>query len=290
MNSFSNILTLADARASDLTSIKKSIILAKKNNSHVTVLSTKRKTPIYQKWLNKTEDNFVDHNGDIKKLVSLAKGEGVAINYKIREEKDQFTALTKQLKTNNYDLVIAEYHKEVSKLWSFESAEYTNLLKASDTSILFVGNHQWQNNGSVLAAIETEESTLNHLMFNDEIIGKSNDLANLLMSNIHLFNCYLKSCSISFSETLPSPEFTQHLEHLTNLAKAYHFDDKNLHIEEGLADDVIPAQAQKLNANVVVIGCGEHTGLLSKIKGHTLDYVLDNLNCDLLALKQSKLH
>ena len=45
--------------------------------------------------------------------------------------------------------------------------------------------------------------------------------------------------------------------------------------------------ANKYNANVVVMGYGEHQGWLSRIKGHTLDYVLNNLSCDLLALKQS---
>ena len=110
------------------------------------------------------------------------------------------------------------------------------------------------------------------------------------MSNIHLFNCYLENCSISFEETLPTIELARHLDNLTELVKAYHFEDKYLHVEEGFADDVIPTQAHKFDTNIVVVGCGEHKGWLSKIKGHTVDYVLDNLECDLLALKQSSVH
>jgi len=290
MNSFANILTLAQSSTSDLVSIKKSIILAKKNNSHVTVLSTREKPSGYHLWLNQTKYNTFDNSEQIKKLVTCAKHDGVTINFKIIEEKDQFIALKKQLEHNHYDLVITEHHKEESRLWPFDSEEYSQFLNASDTSILFVGAHPWQDNGNVIAAIETEEDTFKHQSFNGEIIVKSNELAKLLMSHVHLFNCYLENCSISFKEAMPTLEFRHHLDHLTALVQTYQLEDKYLHVEEGLADDIIPNQADKLNANVVVMGCGEHKGWLAKIKGHTIDYVLDNLKCDLLALKQSNLH
>jgi universal stress protein E len=287
MNSFSNILTLAESRTSDLVSIKKSIILAKQNNGHITVLSTRKKNSSYHQWLNKTENNVVDNSEKIQRLVVFAKQQGVAINYKIREEKDKFVALKKQLEGQQYDLIVAEHQKEESRLWPFDSTEYSNLLNTSDISILFVGDYKWRVNGNVLAAIETEENTLNHHSFNDEIIVKTNELAMLLKSNIHFFNCYLKNCGISFKEKMPTLEFNHHLNNLNALVKAHHFKDENLHIEEGLVDDIIPNQANRFGANVVVIGCGEHKGWLSKIKGHTIDYVLDDLDCDILALKQS---
>jgi nucleotide-binding universal stress UspA family protein len=293
MNNFSNILALTQPRASNLMAIKKSIILAKKNQAHLTVLSTKKKYSPYHQFFNKTEKNNFNNEQQILELVNFAKREGISTHYKVREERDQLTALKNQLKTNEYDLVVADHQQEETHLWPFHKAEDSNLLNASDTSILFVGRHKWQSHGNVLAAIETEENTLVHNKFNNEIIVKTRDLAKLLTSNIHLFNCYFDSCSVSFKEmefSKKNEEFTHHLEHLTRLAKGYQLEDKCLHVEEGLADDVIPYQAHKFNANVVVMGCGEHKGWLANIKGHTIDYVLDKLNCDLLALKYNQIH
>lgn len=287
MDSFSNILTLVQPRTSGLISLKKSILLAKKNHASVTVLATKEKPSAYQRWLNHKTTTEVVNEDKINGLIDLAKQEGISIDYKIREERDQFIALKKQLKENQYDLVVAESFKEASHLWTFEQAEYTHLLRVSDTSVLFVGDHKWLNNGNVLAAIETEENTVTHKTFNNEIIEKSSDLAKLLMSDIHLFNCYLESCSVSFQPMDPMKQSKNHLDNLTSFVKPYHFEGKYLHVEEGLADDIIPSLANKYNANVVVMGYGEHQGWLSRIKGHTLDYVLNNLSCDLLALKQS---
>lgn len=290
MDSFSNILTLVKPRTSDLISLKKSILLAKNNHARVTVLATKEKPSRYQRWLNHKTTTELDNEEKINSLIHLAKQEGISINYKIREERDQFITLKKQLKENQYDLVVAENLKKTPHLWTFEQAEYTHLLRVSDTSVLFVGDHQWLNNGNVLAAIETEENTVTHKTFNNEIIEKSSDLAKLLMSDIHLFNCYLESCSVSFQPMKSMKQSKNHLDHLTSFVKPYHFKGENLHVEEGLADDIIPSLANKYNANVVVMGYGEHQGWLSRIKGHTLDYVLNNLHCDLLALKQSNNH
>jgi len=291
MHNFSNILTLVQPRTQDLISLKKSILLAKSNQATITVLSTKKKPSVFHKWLHRPETNEYDNEEKINKLVSFAQNIGVSISYKIREEADQFVGLQKQLEESKYDLVVAKHQKEEEAQHRlFDRAEYSHLLDVSDTSILFVGEHPWLNNGNILAAIETEENTLTHKTFNDEIIEKSNDFAKLLMSDIHLFNCYLESCSVSFQNETPITEFQNHLNKLTSLVKPYHLKDKFLHVEEGLADDIIPYQANKYNANVVVMGCGEHKGWLSRIKGHTIDYVFEKLECDLLALKQSSLH
>ncbi len=290
MHNFSNILTLIQPETYDLISLEKSILLAKNNLARVTVLSTKSKPSAFQNWLHNSETNNFDNKEQVHDLISFAKNEGVAINHIKREESDQILALKKQLEENKYDLIVADHQKDESRVWPFNNAEHSHLLNVSDTSVLFVGHHKWLKNGNVITAIETQEDTKSHRTFNNEIIEKSNDFAKLLMSDIHLFDCYLESCSVAFQEVSPNTEFQNHLKSLTSLVKAYHFEDKFLHVEEGLADDVIPSQASKYNANVVVMGCGEHKGLLSKIKGHTIDYVLDNLECDLLALKQSNLH
>jgi len=293
MSSFSNILALAQPSTCNLMAIRKSIVLAKKNQANLTVLSTKKKYSPYQRFFNNTEKNDLSNEPQILELVNFAKREGISTHYKIIEARDQLTALKDQLQANEYDLVVTDHQQKESHLWPFHKTEDSNLLNASDTSVLFVGQHKWLSNGNVLAAIETEENTPVHNNFNNEIMVKTRDLAKLLTSNIHLFNCYFDSCSVAFKEmefSQRNEEFAHHLEHLTILAKGYQLEDKCIHVEEGLADDVIPEQAHKFNANVVVIGCGEHKGWLANIKGHTIDYVLDKLDCDLLALKQSSIH
>jgi hypothetical protein len=80
------------------------------------------------------------------------------------------------------------------------------------------------------------------------------------MSDIHLFNCYLESCSVYFQPMNSKKQSKNHLDHLTSFVKPYHFEGKNLHVEEGLADDIIPSLANKYNANDLVMGYGEHQG------------------------------
>lgn len=194
---------------------------------------------------------------------------------------------------NKCDLVVSECQYKDGSLWSFDSHENSSLLYASNIPTMFVKNKEWHNKGQIIAAIETEEETLLHQKLNREIVDSSCYVAQLLEGDIHLLNCYLESCLMSFPTIDEQPEkseFSNHLEHLTLLAENHHLNKDNLHIEQGLVDDLLPQQASIIDADIVVLGCGEHKGILSTIQGHTVDFVLNKLDCDLLALKPGEIH
>jgi universal stress protein E len=57
------------------------------------------------------------------------------------------------------------------------------------------------------------------------------------------------------------------------------------HVQEGMPEDVIPALAAQLDAEMVVIGTIGRTGLSAAIIGNTAEHVIDRLDCDVLAVK-----
>ncbi|MEW6992336.1 universal stress protein [Colwelliaceae bacterium 6441] len=293
MNSFQNILALVQPRSKDLTAIKKSIILAQSSNANLTLLSFNNEMSPYQKWLKKGNVTQSNNTDCIENLMNFAREKKVKINHLVFNGIKQSKALKEQLFENCYDLVMTEHEHEDEKLWPFDANEYSQLLNVSTIPTMFVRNKEWLHEGHVIAAIETEESTLQHQEFNQEIIERTRYIAELLHSDIHLLNCYLESCLLSFDpleDKEKKSEFILHCEHLAEIAEKNHLNKPSLHIEQGLVDDLIPKQAKEINADIVVLGCGEHKGLLSKIQGHTIDYVLNKLDCDLLSLKPPPLH
>jgi nucleotide-binding universal stress UspA family protein len=293
MNSFQNILALVQSKTKDLTAIKKSIILAKSSGADLTLLSFNHTMTLYQRWLKGRDNTEENDYSCIDNLMNFALENEVKVNHLVFNGRKQEEVLKEQLFETNFDLVVTEHKHEYEKLWPFDAYEYTKLLNVSKVPTMFVRNKKWLNEGHVIAAIETEELTVKHQQFNQEIIERTRYVAQLLQSDIHLLNCYLESCLLSFNKLDGEDnksEFIIHLEHLTQLAEQHHLNKQNLHIEQGLVDDLIPKEAMKINADIVVLGCGEHKGLLSKIQGHTVDYVLNNLDCDLLSLKADTFH
>ena len=67
--------------------------------------------------------------------------------------------------------------------------------------------------------------------------------------------------------------------------ESYEYLSPSFHLREGLAVNVIPAQARKLQADLVVMGTVGRTGISGLIIGNTAEAILDQLQCSVLTIK-----
>jgi universal stress protein E len=71
------------------------------------------------------------------------------------------------------------------------------------------------------------------------------------------------------------------LQHANNFSIAI----ENTHVEEGLPETVIEQTALSIDAELVILGTVGRTGISAALIGNTAEHVIDQLNCDVLALK-----
>ena len=76
-----------------------------------------------------------------------------------------------------------------------------------------------------------------------------------------------------------------HQDAMTLLAQRHHIPDQRCHIDEGLPEDIIPQYAEKLDAELVVLGTVGRQGISAALIGNTAEHVIDKLDCDVLAIK-----
>jgi universal stress protein E len=69
------------------------------------------------------------------------------------------------------------------------------------------------------------------------------------------------------------------------LCKAYGLDKTQVHLKTGPAAKVIPSIANKLKADLVVMGTVGRRGIKGKLIGNTAEQVLQHLRTDILAVK-----
>ena len=122
------------------------------------------------------------------------------------------------------------------------------------------------------------------------------DLADSLdRGNIHLVTAYPPT-PINMAIDLPefsSGEYSsglrgQYLLNMKALRQKYGIDGDHTHVLEGFPEDVIPQVAEKLEAELVILGTIGRTGLSAAFLGNTAEHVISKLNCNLLAIKPSK--
>jgi nucleotide-binding universal stress UspA family protein len=68
-------------------------------------------------------------------------------------------------------------------------------------------------------------------------------------------------------------------------ADALEYLDQKTHLVKGSARDEIPALAERLDADLIVMGTVARTGVLGFIMGNTAETILNRIDCSVLALK-----
>ena len=216
----------------------------------------------------------------------------IEINSLVVWHNRPFESIIEEVIQNNYDLVIKGTHQHDR----FKSVIFTptdwHILRKCPCPVLLVKEHEWPSNGNILAAINVGGDETEHNSLNNKITEEAKNLAQLIQGNVHLVNSF-PGTPVNIAIEIPefnSSEYnnTMHQHHkkaMTVHAAEFDIDMANTHVEEGLPERVIEEVADEIDAELVVLGTIGRTGISAALIGNTAEHVIDQLNCDVLALK-----
>jgi universal stress protein E len=75
----------------------------------------------------------------------------------------------------------------------------------------------------------------------------------------------------------------QHEKEFTQLVDHYALDEKNIHFVHGIAANILVEVVNDENIDLLIVGVRDHSGFVST----TAEKILDEVNCDILAIKSS---
>ncbi|WP_232846971.1 universal stress protein [Shewanella nanhaiensis] len=290
MSSYQHILGVFSPHLSSQYALMKALFLADKSKSKLTLIQLATPRFDFMKSTNKSTDMMpLAENDD---LILQYQNLGLEIEIKEVKSNSVSTEVLSEIEQDQYDLVIVNYKHHHPVFHEFFFAEEWSLLRQKQISVMLVGEKQWQHEGNILTAIETDDTSEQHLNFNKKLLDDSEEIASLLDNNIHLINCFHNndlSMEVTISNSTDGHQDVkaQHWLDLIDSAQNYHLEDSQLHLVEGLPDHIIPTIADQYHANMVIVGASEHQGWLSQFKGHTSEQIIDQLHCDILAIKPS---
>lgn len=217
---------------------------------------------------------------------------GIDIDSKVVWHNRPFEAIVKTVTEDGYDLVIKATHPhDVLKSIIFTPTDW-HILRKSPAPVLLVKQHEWPVKGIILTAVNATSEQEYHQQLNHATITKALQMAEILDADVHLVNAYPATpmnISIEIPEFNPQ-EFgdalkEHHINSANELARKYGISSENVHVLEGMPEDVIPGLSRTLDVELVVIGTIGRTGLSAAIVGNTAEHIIDQLDCDVLALK-----
>ena len=233
----------------------------------------------------------------IQPYIEKYASDGIQFSSTVVWHNNEAEAITREVETHNYDLVVKYTKAEESLKSLIVTPVDWQILRKCPTPILVVKDGDWKHQRRILVAVNvSDDENEAHSSFNDELVSLSMDLADSLdRGNIHLVTAYPPT---PINMAIDLPEFStgdgnsglrgQYLLNMKALRQKYGISDDHTHVLEGFPEDVIPQVAEKLEAELVILGTIGRTGLSAAFLGNTAEHVISKLNCNLLAIKPSK--
>lgn len=310
MSHFNNVLVVVDPTEDNQKALGRALELAAKHPISITIFLTiydfsyELTTMLSGEERESMRDAVIsDREAWLAELINSNQSEliknqnndenkATSIKTKVVWHNRPYESIIRAVIEDKIDLVIKGTHEhDTLKSVLFTPTDW-HLLRKCPCAILLVKEHAWPPNGRVLAAVSAGTEDPEHSSLNEIIISHAKELADILHSDTHLINAYPPT---PINIAVEIPEFDpaeynstmkkHHQTAMANLADKFGIKASMCHVTEGLPEDVIPAASKNLDAELVVIGTVGRQGISAALIGNTAEHVIDNLNCDLLAIK-----
>ncbi len=121
----------------------------------------------------------------------------------------------------------------------------------------------------ILAAVNTQAKDAAHIALNEKIIERGLFLSEYFGADFHVVNAY------KGSEDFPDRALIGRMSGLPR---------EQIHRDMGKPEDVIAGIAEKIGADMVVLGISSKKGLAATFSSHTTEKVMEKINIDVVAL------
>lgn len=225
-------------------------------------------------------------------VAPIEKQHGIKIDLNVEWHNRAWESIICRVIKHDYDLIVKGTQlNDTLKAVIFTPTDW-HIMRKSPVPVLLVKDHDWPTGGKVLAAVSVGVEDDDHTALNDCVTRTAKAFAGLLSAEVHLVNAYPGT---PVNIAIEIPEFDpqvysdsvkdHHQGAMTRHAQKHAIPEICSHIEEGLPEDVIPALAEKIDAELVILGTVGRQGISGVLIGNTAEHVIDKLNCDVLAIK-----
>ncbi len=301
MLQYSNLLVAIDIEHEEQAAFSRALDIATKSTSPVkitlfmaiydfsyemTSMLSKEERGSMQYGVLKQKEVWLD------KIISAHNTGDIEIEKHLIWHNRPYESMIAQIYNGKHDLLIKATHKH-AKLGSviFTPTDW-HLLRKCPCPVLLVKEHGWPENGKILTAVNVLSDNETHALLNDKLIKEAQYMGKLLNAEINLVNAYPPT---PVNVTIELPEFDaatytngirgHHLMAMKTLRQKHYIDEDNTFCLEGLPEDIIPKVANELDAELVILGTTGRVGLSAIFIGNTAEHTIDQLNCDVLAIK-----
>ena len=299
-----HILVDMDPTQSQQPALKKAITLAKYFDASIELFLVDYHSGLVANWFYKEsilEELKINFLASKRRWLDTYINEvldiGLTVSTDVRWHKPIYEAIIQKAVECRADLVIKSTHNHPTINKIFFTPNDWQLLKQCPVPLLLVKQNTSLKYQNIMAAIDPSQSHDKTQRLDKVILDTTQKMSSKLSATAHAAHCY-EPVSIwlwngagadeyNLNVSLPDHEsyFEQlhqhHIEAFNQIIKNHQFNEQNQYLEAGEVSQQLMKIVDEHDIDLIVMGTTYRSGLL----GNTVEKVLDDINCDILAVK-----
>lgn len=311
MKRFSNILLIADEGTDYPATLQRAVTLARNNQARLTICALVDVVPGDMQTGITVVTAAELHNIAVTEkrvwvdeLVNTVAADGVPLEAKVLIGKP-FIEIIRQVLGDDHDLIIKYAEGPGGLRGMLFGSTDMHLMRKCPCPVWIIRPTEHHKYRRILAAVDQDPEEPVTDVLNRQILELSTSLALAEFSEVHIVHAWSavgenffrsprSGVSDAEVDAMLEKESSARRLWLENLVKTYGSKaDKNaidilepqLHVIKGHAKHVVPAKAQELAADLVVMGTIARTGIAGFLIGNTAESILTQLDCSVLTIK-----
>ena len=304
MKNIKKILAVVDPTVADQPAVHRAAWLAKHSGAELELLVC-----YYNEYLSgdrlfdspsleKARDEVIQsHEKHLEALAEPLRGDGIVVKTSAIWDHPLYEGIVRHAMESGSDIVLKDTHHHSAVTRALLTNTDWNLIRTCPIPLWLVKPQEIADNPVFVAAIDPMHQHDKPAALDDEILHVSKALADDVGGDVHAFHAYDPRIAVATATanayipvSLPFDEIEQqmhedHEKRFTEITEFHKIADTHAHLVAGLTHEELPRIADKLKADVVVMGAVARNRWKRLFIGATAERTLEDLPCDLLIIK-----
>ena len=304
MNDIKKILAVIDPTTGDQPALGRAVWLAESVGADLEILVC-----YYNEYLSgdrlfdspsleKARKEVIEgHEKHLEAIAEPIREKGVLVTTTAIWDHPLYEGIVRHAMSSGADVVFKDTHHHSAVTRALLTNTDWNLIRTCPMPLWLVKPNFLSNRPQFVAAIDPMNEHDKPAALDDEILHLANALATKTEGDVHAFHSYDPRIAVATATanayipvSLPFDEIEKqmhedHQKRFQEITEFHKVPDDRAHLVAGLTHEELPAKAEEVDADVVVMGAVNRNRWQRLFIGATAERTLEHLPCDLLIVK-----
>jgi len=235
----------------------------------------------------------------LEEVADGLRAHGIAVETHVHWDNPLYRGIVRRVQESSPDLVVKDTHyHSVIRRTVFTNTDWS-LIRACPAPLLLAKPGEWRVPPKVVAALDPGHLGDKPAALDHDILDCAQLLARRLYGEIHAVHAFFPAALLAATTTMTGMPMVSGVTAaevveterkriavvLSGIVAAHDLPPERIHLEQGSATDVLPRMAEKLAADLLVMGAVSRSRVQELFVGSTAERVLERIGCDVLVVK-----